>query len=183
MNEQQDEQTDRLLQAWLDGELSEEQRAQAESLLASNEEHRQRVEAYEKIGASLRRTRGLERVEPSADKFWNRLRPQLSRPSAPPWWRVLWLRPAYSLALAGAAAAVILVALWVGTLKELPIPQPAATLASEPGCLVDFIETEVEDATLVAYHSEQDDLTVLWLFTDNDEGATGAHSSTERQSG
>jgi len=45
--------------------------------------------------------------------------------------------------------------------------QPEATIASQPGCVVESVETGVPGASLMVYRSEEENLTVVWLFAQN----------------
>jgi len=187
MNSGKYEQADPRLGQWLDGELPEEQRTEVESLLDCHVQDRKVVEDYRALGTWLRRSHGLERVEPDAEVFWNRLRGRL--PERRSGWtsawqslQQLWIRPRYQLAFA-AVAVLVVVGLVFFNRSGIPVDIPPADLsvAAGPGCVVESVETGVPGASLMVYHSEREDLTVVWLFAENTGDGSMSTFPNERQ--
>ena len=171
---------------WLDGELPAAQCTEVKSHLEHCAKCRKVAQDNHATAAWVRQSRRLERVEPSVDVFWSRLRARL--PERRTGWdslwqplRQLWMQPRYQLALAGGVALVVLVTLFLGGRTPVETPSVEGTVAAEPGCLVESVETGVPGGSLMVYHSESENLTVVWLFTDNTGDISIMTSPDERQ--
>ncbi len=166
-----------LLTRLLDNLLDPGKRAEAEALLAEHPEARQELAAFQKIGRAARRARGLEKPSLSVEQFLKeRIRPELERRQAiqNTKWTYIFGRPWVRLA-AMALPVVLVVAAVIFTWNIGNGPENQ-TLVNTPGpegksCYVESLETEIPEATLLAYHSEQENLTVLWLFDENSDSS------------
>ena len=178
--------TDSLLQQWMDGELPEAEQVEVEALIDSDEQARKQMEDYNRIGDWARQSRGLEQIEPTAEEFWKRLKTQL--PAKEPGWKRIWRRVweqgsshRFQVGFATAAVLLMLVVAFQLTRPVEPITTVQGPIENEPACIVKSVSTEVPEATLLAYQSEPEGLTVIWLFAENGEPESTPDPVQERQ--
>jgi hypothetical protein len=166
-----------LLTRLVDNRLAPDEQAEAKALLAAEPEMRQALAAFQKIGQAARQARGLEKPSLSVEQFLKeRIRPELERRQAlqNTKWTCIFGRP--RVRLAAMALPVLLVVAAVIFTWNIGKGPENQTLVSTPGpegksCYVESLETEIPEATLLAYHSEQENLTVLWLFDENSDSS------------
>lgn len=159
------------LQTWLDGELPVAEQAEVGEHVTQCPTCRANVDKYRQMGDWVRQCRGMEKVGVSPEAFWNCIVGRLPRATESAWWKV-WnripLRPRYQFAFA-AAMGLLIIGIWVMSLHTplAPTPSLGQITMHNPSCIVEFVETGIPEATLVTYHSESADLTVIWLFAEN----------------
>jgi len=166
------------LGAWLDRELPAGEQREMDSHLSACPGCRKVAEEYRTMAGWVRRSRGLESVVPPVEVFWQRLWSSL--PERKKGWGFLrqtlqqWARqPRYQLALAGAIVLVILATVFLSDRRAaVEVPSGDATVAVDYEPMVESIETGVPGASVMVYHSEKENLTVVWLFTENTSGGS-----------
>ncbi|MEW6161592.1 MAG: hypothetical protein AB1813_29525 [Verrucomicrobiota bacterium] len=143
------------LQAYLDGELPPDEAKEIARFLEADPEAR---DLYLELKSTHQLLSGNEpeiKLPESRDFYWSKierqihqLEPQSKAPARSPWSG--WLR--FAAPMAGLA--VIAIALLI-TLNPERTPQDLSILKT--------IETPVEDASLISFHSEEAGMTVVWL--------------------
>ena len=167
---------ERYLTAFVDGELSERLRRKVESHVARCERCARELDS---IRASDRILKAHVPPEVSEDR-WKQFRLELGREldiasrervrSA----RMPEARPIYAtgqrrvFALAAAAVVVLFVALVVGPAGLFPWRGSTAIASNE--CIVDSIESLAAGYTPMYFSSEDPEMTVIWVFSDEVEG-------------
>ena len=162
---------------WLDRELPAGEQGEMDSHLSACPSCRKVAEEYRTMAGWVRQSRGLESVAPPVEVFWQRLRASL--PERRKGWRSFWQtlqqwarQPRYQLALAGAMVLVVLATVFLSDRAPLETPSGDATVAVDSGSMVESIETGVPGASVMVYHSDEENLTVVWLFTENTSGGS-----------
>lgn len=169
------------LGAWLDGELPAGEYDEVQSHLDRCARCQQVVEEYRRLGGWVRQSRTLEQLQPSAGVFWNRLRGRM--PERRAGWLSAWrlgLRPRYQLALVAVVMLAVVALVFFSPGSPVPVVPSEATVASQPGCVVESVETGVPGASLMVYRSEEENLTVVWLFAQNTPASSTLAAPKER---
>ena len=167
---------ERYLTAFVDGELPERLARKVEAHLASCGSCTSELDSIRSSDRILRE----HRVPAVSDDRWVRFRNELrleldsvdresrravsvreSRPVHAPAWR-----SAYTLA--AACAVVLLVILTVGPLSIAPWRGGTAAASNE--CIVDSIESLAAGYTPLLFSSEDHEMTVIWVFSEEVEG-------------
>lgn len=151
---------DQLLGRWLDGELSPEERARFEAMMAADPSLREEAESMKKMSAAIRAHVTLERPVPHADFFNSQIQESIAAElaaearskggaSAKASW-LDWFRSPWALA---GAAAVLAVGFFVWS--------PSGSSGSQTQILSWYAPSTTVKAT--AFHSNDANATVLML--------------------
>jgi anti-sigma factor RsiW len=150
--------------AWLDGELSEEERIEFEASLPDKAAAEDEKRAARKLGTLLKEQLGVQALS-NADFFSHQLQQRIARESAPAiggkpssrssWWtipRLLW---------SGAAAMALFFVCAVFVIRE---KKPA----DQSEYLTQILQAQVDpvvspNATISMFESKEDKVTVLWV--------------------
>ena len=187
MKEQKpEERFDPLLHGYLDDELDSQGREHAAKRLESNPEIQRMADDFKQLGQWARKACQPPHPLPTADAFWLQLRDRL--PEKLPLGARLagllsgWvLKPRFGMAVLGVfVCAALIWSIWLAPGSK---PANMGPAFAESDSVVESLETEVADASFMVYHSESENLTVVWLLTDNGVGSESeeASSGIERQ--
>lgn len=140
------------LQAYLDGELAEQENQEIEALLARSDAARSLVTELRNTNGALHAFAGDLKLPESREFFWSKVRREIERTEAaapvrepavvPSWWR--WLMPA------GAFAVVAIAGL-------------LALQQFKPASVSPMVETYLADTGAMTYRDEIEKTTLVWL--------------------
>jgi hypothetical protein len=171
----------RRLDAYQDGELGPAARTKTAGHLARCSGCTAEAASLEKLGAAL----AVEAPEPDEavwEAFWPQVRARMAVAGAadeaalprPAWtWRSVLgdRRLVYGSALATAALAVALLAPWqsvtVGPqtkVVELPQPPQPQPTPANPAVVVQSVETDDPQSSVMVFNHPDQDMTVVWVF-------------------
>jgi anti-sigma factor RsiW len=171
----------RRLGAYHDGELAGAARRRIESHVSRCRGCAAELAEVERLHAAL----ALDTPDPGQpvwDAFWPQVRARLAGPAeveagpAPAWWRAAagraLARPRLVFGAAAAAAAVGLVAIlapWPDTVQQpvslAPVATPGATETPVLAhVLIQSVETNDPQSSVMVFDSPESDMTVLWVF-------------------
>lgn len=149
------------LQAWLDGELSQDEARDIEQLIASDAEAKALASELRATRAALSSNESVCSLPVSGDFYWHGIQQAIQKsamtsvevPARTPWVSLL-----YKL-LVPAGAALALGMILVPLLNHPSPLGQAANFASFN------VESTIPDSSVVAFHSESEGVTVVWMDT------------------
>jgi len=164
------------LTAYADGELNDRLRAKVEAHLSRCEACSSELDSIRASDRILKDHRAPEVSEERWARFRNELRVELDEVDREERWaaRVREARPVYpptrrrAYAFAAACAVALFVILTVGPLGIAPWSGGTAVASNE--CIVDSIETLASGYTPMFFASEDPEMTVIWVFSEEVEG-------------